>query len=74
MSGCTSTGSSNMACDFIDGAAENALERDEDKGKSDIHGNRVKTNRNSDTEAGLMSILSGAFTRFMNSSESGNCE
>lgn len=73
LSGCATTSSSNLACDFIDGAADNVVTRNEDKDKSTIHGDRVQSSQNNDIEAGVLSLISGAFTRFMNSDDSSEC-
>ena len=63
ISGCSSTNTAHVGCDFVGGAAENAIERHENKGKSDIHGNVVKNGQNSDVLEGVLSVLSGILTR-----------
>ena len=67
ISGCASTKSAHLGCDFVGGAAENAIERHENKGKSDIHGNKVKNNQNSDFLEGILSVFSGILTRSVSS-------
>ncbi|MGB1262393.1 MAG: hypothetical protein ACPG52_05735 [Cognaticolwellia sp.] len=73
LSACSTTKSSHIACDFVGGAAGNAVDRHENKGKSDIHGNTLKNKENSDLSKGIFSILSGAATRLINSNKSEPC-
>lgn len=73
LSGCSSTKSSHIACDFAEGAADSAIERHENKGNNDIHGNIVRTNKNSDAFEGVLSVLGGMLTRAVNEKENEPC-
>lgn len=67
LTGCSSTTSHHLVCDFVGGAAGNAIKRHDSKGQSDIHGNVVKNKYNSDAFEGLLSIFSGMLTRAISS-------
>lgn len=67
ITGCSSTKSAHLGCDFVGGAAENAIERHENKGKSDIHGNKIKNNQNSDVTEGFLTVIGGILTRAISS-------
>tara|TARA_R110001583_G_scaffold192168_1_gene358401 strand:- start:81 stop:356 length:276 start_codon:yes stop_codon:yes gene_type:complete len=71
--GCSTTKPTNVACDFVAGAGDNALERNENKNKSDIHGNKIKNSQNSDALEGILNIFSGMFTRSLNDDSNGKC-
>jgi len=73
LSGCSSTSTSHVACDFVEGAADNAIERHENKGNSDMHGNVVRNNQNSDFFEGILNVLGGAFTRAVNDKNNEPC-
>lgn len=73
ISGCSSTKSAHIGCDFLGGAAENVIERHENKGKSDIHGRKIKNNQNTDAEEGGLSVLSGILTRAISSDNKSKC-
>jgi hypothetical protein len=73
LSSCSTTKSSHIACDFVEGAAGNAIERHENKGNSDMHGNIVRNNQNSDFLEGILNIFGGMFTRAVNDQKSKPC-
>jgi hypothetical protein len=73
LSACSTTKSAHVACDFIEGSAGNTIERHENKGKSDIHGNIVRNNQNSDFFEGVLNLLGGMFTRAVNDEKSEPC-
>ncbi|MBA6342518.1 hypothetical protein H4J59_16110 [Colwellia sp. MB02u-10] len=70
---CSTTKPTNVVCDFVDGASDNATERHENKNKSDIHGNKIKNNQNSDILEGILNIFGGMFTRSLNNDSSDKC-
>lgn len=67
LTGCSSTTSHHLVCDFLDGAGENSTKRHDSKGQSDIHGNVVKNKHNSDVLEGLLSVFGGMLTRAISS-------
>ncbi|SEK75216.1 hypothetical protein SAMN05216262_102274 [Colwellia chukchiensis] len=73
LSGCSTTKSSHITCDFIAGAAGNAIERHDNKGGSDMHGNIVRRNENSDFLEGVLNIIGGMLTRAVNDKETELC-
>lgn len=73
LSGCSTTKSSHIACDFVGGAAGNTIERHGNKGNSDMHGNIVRNNQNSDFFEGVLNILGGMFTRAVSDKENEPC-
>tara|TARA_R110000744_G_scaffold107365_2_gene203866 strand:- start:385 stop:660 length:276 start_codon:yes stop_codon:yes gene_type:complete len=73
LGGCSTIKPTNVACDFVVGAGDNAIDRHENKNKSDIHGNKVKNNQNSDVLEGVLNIIGGMFTRGLNNDSSGKC-
>jgi len=73
LGGCSTTKPVNVVCDFIVGATDNAIERDNNKNKSDIHGNQIKNSQNSDVFEGILNILGGVFTRIMNNDSNDKC-
>lgn len=73
VSGCATTKSSHIACDFVEGAADNAIERHENKGRSDIHGNIVRNNQNSDLLEGILNVLGGMLSRSVNNEQNEDC-
>ncbi|MBA6296385.1 hypothetical protein H4J46_16245 [Colwellia sp. MB02u-6] len=73
LGGCSTTKPTNVACDFVVGAGDNAIERHENKNKSGTHGNKVKNNQNSDTLEGILNIFGGMLTRSLNNDSSKKC-
>ena len=73
LGGCSATQPTNVACDFVVGAGDNAIERHENKNKSDTHGNKVKNNQNSDILSGILNIFGGVLTRNLNNDSSKKC-
>ena len=73
LGGCSTTKPTNVACDFVVGAGDNAIERHENKNKSGTHGNKIKNNRNSDTLESILNIFGGMLTRSLNNDSSKKC-
>jgi hypothetical protein len=62
LSGCSTTKPTNIACDFVGGAVDNANERYENK-----------NNQNSDVIEGILNIFGGMLTRNLNNDSSDEC-
>ncbi|SEL96834.1 hypothetical protein SAMN05216262_1473 [Colwellia chukchiensis] len=73
LAGCSTTKAIHVACDFTAGAANNAINRDKNKNSSDIHGEKLKTNGNSDALEGVLGVISGVLTRSLNSNTQSKC-
>jgi hypothetical protein len=73
ISGCSTTKTAHVACDFVAGASDNALERHENKSQSDIHGNTVNQRKNSDFLEGVLNVFGGMASRALNNKETEPC-
>lgn len=73
VSGCSTTKTAHLACDFVAGASGNALERHENKSQSDRHGNTVNQRKNSDFLEGILGVFGGMASRALNEKETEPC-
>jgi hypothetical protein len=70
---CSTTKPTNVVCDFVGGASDNATERHRNKNQSEIHGNKIKNDQNSDILEGILNVFGGIFTRSLNNESSDKC-
>jgi len=69
---CSTTKPANVACDFAEGALDNADTRHQKKDEYNIHGKKVKSNSNSDIFEGILNIFSGMLNRAVTTKDKHN--
>jgi hypothetical protein len=72
--GCSTTKTTNVACDFVGGVAHDSDERQERQNRGDMHGREVNSNnKSSSIIVGIFNVIGGMLERSLKDDTSGKC-
>jgi uncharacterized Fe-S cluster-containing MiaB family protein len=73
LAGCSTTKTTNVACDFVGGVYDASIEKQQKRNQGNIHGREVGNNHDSGIVEGILNVFAGMLNRSLKDDTSGKC-